>query len=203
LIGAIYGNEMDCLQNEGRFTTVRHDASLPVMTTWDLGYKDSTAIWFLQQVGSEIRAIEYQEWTLTSLVDIIKQVKDKPYIYGEHFAPHDLRVREYGSGRSRRDIASELGIEFTLAPNWSIEEGIEAVQGILGHLWIDQKSADRGLECLVNYKFDYDDTLRCFKTKPLHSWASHGADALRMFAVARDNALPDKTGARSANRWLI
>ena len=203
LIGAIYGVQMDRLQNEGRFTNVHYDPALPVMTAWDLGFKDSTAVWFLQQVGSEIRAIEYQEWTLSSLVDILHQVKAKPYIYSEHYGPHDLRVREYGSGRSRRDIASELGVEFTLAPNWSVEEGIEAVQGLLGHLWIDQKAGDRGLECLVNYKFDYDDAQRCFKTKPLHSWASHGADALRMFAVARDNALPDRSGARSSQRWLI
>jgi hypothetical protein len=203
LIGAIYGKEMDRLQNEGRFTDVRHDASLPVMTAWDLGYADATAVWYLQQVGSEIRAIAYEEYTLTSFVEILSKVKAKPYIYSDHFGPHDLRVREYGSGRSRRDIASELGVEFTLAPNWSIEEGIEAVQGLLGHLWIDQNAGDRGLECLVNYKFAYDDSARCFKTRPDHSWASHGADALRIFAVARDNAMPDRSGARSANRWLI
>jgi phage terminase large subunit len=203
LIGAIYGKQMDALQNEGRFTDVKYDSSLPVMTAWDLGFKDSTAIWYLQQVGSEIRAIEYEEFTLTSLPDILKSVLGKGYIYSEHYGPHDLRVREYGSGRSRRDIASDLGVEFTLAPNWSVEDGIEAVQGVLPHLWIDHRKADRGLECLVNYKFEFDDQQRCFKVRPLHSWASHGADALRIFAVARDNAMPDRAGNRSSNRWLV
>ena len=203
VIGAIYGSEMALLQKEGRYTDVKHDASLPVITCWDLGYADATAIHFLQQVGSEVRLVEYCEFNFTALADVIKQVRAKPYMYGEHFAPHDIRVTEYSSGRSRLQVAADLGIDFTIAPRWSVEEGIAAVQRLLPNLWIDHNQAERALECLSAYRFDYDEDKRSFKVVPRHDHTSHCCDALRYFATAREDTLPLGQGARGRSRWLV
>ena len=83
---------------------------------------------------------------------------------------------------------SSMGFDFEIAPNWSLEDGIEAVRMLLPHVWIDENAAMRGLECLVNYSFSFDERSRSYKTVPSHDWTSHGCDALRMFAVQYDSA---------------
>jgi hypothetical protein len=203
VIGAIYGNEMATLQKEGRYTNVQYDPSLPVITCWDLGYADSTAIHFIQQVGSEVRIIEYVEFNFTALAEVIRFVLGKGYIYAEHFAPHDIRVTEYSSGRSRLQVAQDLGIDFTIAPKWSIEEGIAAVQRLLQNCYIDHNKAERALECLSAYRFDYDEEKRSFKVTPRHDHTSHCADALRYYATAKEETLPLMGGARGRSRWLV
>ena len=217
LLGAIYGREMNELQAARRYTTVNFDVSLPVMTSWDLGWADATAIIYWQRVGSEYRVICAEEYTLTKLPDICAAVRAKPWAgnYTAHYGPHDLAVHEYGSGKSRSAIASDAGIEFEPTVNWGVEDGIEAVRAILPHLWISEDNADRLLEALCNYRFVFDDTNRTFKTKALHDWTSHIADATRMFAVANDPALVSRDlphgirgrGRRQSvgngQRWLL
>ena len=201
LVGAIYGREMDILQSEGRFTIVKHDPSLPVTTAFDLGYADATAIGFFQRVGSEVRMVDYEEFTLLALPEVLKRVLNKGYVFDEHIAPHDIRVREYSLGRSRLQVAQDLGVDFRVAPNWSIEEGIAAAQRLIGRLWIDQTKCVRALECLVQYRFEFDEERRAFKMVPRHDHTSHCADMLRVFATAQEETLPLGRGGRS--RWLV
>ena len=202
LIGAIYGQEVNRLQAEGRYTSVRYDESLPVVTSWDLGYADATAVVHWQRAGSEYRIISVDEYELTKLPDIIRSVRTKPWAhnYVAHHGPHDLAVTEYGSGKSRFQIAAENGIEFEPTVNWSVEDGIEAVRAILPHVWIAEPEAERVLECLANYKFAFDADHRAFKTKPLHDWTSHVADSIRMFAVANDPSLTRRSPERRSTR---
>jgi phage terminase large subunit len=203
VIGAIYGNEIATLQKEGRYTNIQYDPSFPVFTAWDLGYSDSTAIHFIQQVGSDVRIIEYAEFNFTALTEVIRLVLAKGYVYAEHFAPHDIRVTEYSSGRSRLQVAQDLGIDFTIAPKWSVEEGIAAVQRLLQFCYIDHNKAERALECLSAYRFDYDEEKRSFKVTPRHDHTSHCADALRYYATAKEETLPLMGGARGRSRWLV
>lgn len=204
LLGSVYGKEMNRLQNERRFTDIKYDEALPVITAWDLGFKDATAILYLQRAGNQIWCIEYEEHTLTKLPDIIKTVLGKPYVYSQHFGPHDIAVREYGSGRSRIEIARENGIDFEPVPAWPLEDQIEAVQAILPHLWIDRTLAKRLLEVLINYQFEYDDRNRSFRTRPRHDWTSHGCSALAQFAIAFDpGSLSVKPKRGERQRWLI
>lgn len=214
LQGAIYGKEMDRLQADGRFTTIEFDASLPVMTAWDLGYADATAVIHIQRRGNQLHAIGYDEFTLMKLPDIIASLKGKPWAinYQAHYGPHDLMVTEYGSGNSRWQIAAGLGVEFEPPVNWSVEDGIESVRAMLPNLWISTKNGgDRLLEVLINYRYEFDDDHRCYKVRPLHDWTSHGADAMRMFAVAHDPTrfLREEASSRRGRRassqlqWLF
>jgi hypothetical protein len=181
--GAFFGKAMDLATAEGRITKVPYDETMQVITAWDLGINDATAIWFAQMVGSEIRFIDYQEYQGMSIPAIIRELDKKPYRYSRHIAPHDIKVRELGTGTSRWEVALKLGLRFDVARQLPVIDGIDAVRSMLGRCWFDEKACFYGLEALRAYRTEYDDKKRVFSNAPLHDWSSHGADAMRYFAV--------------------
>ncbi len=186
LVGAYYGRQMEQARKDGRIGSVPYDPKLPVETWWDLGVGDSTSIWFAQRVGLEVRLIDYLEASGEGLPYYVKALQAKPYVYGRHIAPHDIEVRELGTGKSRKETAAKLGIRFDVAPAQSIEDGIEAVRSMLPSCWFDEAKCSRGIEALSQYRKEWNDKTRDFKNAPYHDWTSHGADAFRYGAVARE-----------------
>ena len=127
--GAYYVAELSKARTEGRNTRVPYDPQLPVDSDWDLGIGDSTAIWFTQSLRSgEVRVIDYYENTGEGIPHYARVLREKGYVYGEHWAPHDIRVREFGTGKSRRDTARNHGIDFNIVPNIGLDDGIDAVR---------------------------------------------------------------------------
>jgi phage terminase large subunit len=187
VIGSYFGEGIRIAEEEGRITGVPWEPTMPVDTYWDLGVGDSTSIWFTQDVGREIRIIDYYETSGEGLPHYINKLREKGYVYGRHVAPHDIEVRELTSGKSRRDTARSLGINFEIAPRVSLEDGIEAARNVLIRCWFDAKKCERGLQALKNYKKEWDDKNKTFKDKPKHDWSSHGADAFRYFAVGHQD----------------
>lgn len=183
VIGAIYGDELQQARDEGRIRRVAYDPVLPVNTAWDLGMGDSTAILFWQQVAGEYRLIDYLEASGEGLPYYAKVLQDKGYIWGRHFAPHDIRVRELGSGLSRLEVAQSLGINFEIVPNVPIEDGINAARITMARCYFDEEAMRPALDALAHYRREYNDKLRAFGRKPLHDWSSHTADAFRYFAL--------------------
>jgi phage terminase large subunit len=182
--GAYYSKIIDDLDKQGRIGNYPWEQQLPVYTFWDLGVGDATTIWFAQFIGNEIRIIDYIEDNNRGLNSYIKEVKDKPYIYEQHFAPHDIQIREFSNGKSRLETAMELGLRFSIAPKLSIEDGIDAVRSILPKCFFNETTTRRGLLTLKNYKKEFDNKNNTFKLQPKHDWASHGADAFRYLAVS-------------------
>jgi hypothetical protein len=191
--GAYYGKQLSEAQTEDRIGKVPYDPRLPVHTAWDLGVGDSTAIWFYQVLGQEIRIIDFHEDSGEGLPYYAKILDQKDYKYGEHWAPHDIQVRELGSGKSRIETAKMLGIEFRIVPNLSIDDGINAVRNTIPRCWFDAKKCELGLQALRNYRKEYDDRRQEYKPRPLHDWSSHAADAFRYLSVS----LRDKQKAKS------
>lgn len=183
LQGAYYASNLNQAQEERRITSIPHDPALPVKTYWDLGLDDATSIWFAQECGKEIRLIEYQEWNSTSLTEIATQVLAKSYTYADHIFPHDVRVREMITNRSREEVMRSLLGRLSIAPMLSVDDGINAVRVLFSRFWFDQTKCAAGLEALRNYAKRYDDKRKTFEERPYHNWASHGADAMRMLAV--------------------
>ena len=183
--GSYYADSMRQARAEGRITNVPWEQSIPVQTWFDLGVADSTSIWFTQSVnnGKEIRFIDYEEHSGEGLAFYVKLLKDKPYIYDEHWAPHDIRVRELGTGRSRLELAAELGLHFNVVKNIGIMDGIQAARSLFNRCWFDEQNCKLGLDCLATYHKEYDEINRVYKSKPVHDFSSHGADAFRYFAV--------------------
>ena len=184
LPGAIFSQELMAAEEQGRIGEVPYHAELPVFTSWDLGIKDSSAVWFYQLISNEVRFIDYYEASGQSLADIIDVVKSKPYQYGEHFAPHDIKVREFSTGRSRVDFASRFGINFTATPKVSDKgEALDAAKRLLKICWFDRENCKEGLAALRNYHRGFNAANRVFSDKPVHSWASHGSDAFLLVGI--------------------
>lgn len=181
--GAYYAKQLTNARYEKRITNVYYDDKLLVHTAWDLGYNDSTAIWFFQVYGKEIRIIDYEEGHTTSLQEWIALVKSKPYIYGKHLAPHDIEVHEYSTGISRKITAAKLGMSLATVQKVNPLVGIDECRSILNRCWFDEKKCDQGLKALENYRKEWDDKHGCWMKTPLHNWASHGADAFRTLAT--------------------
>lgn len=183
VIGSYYGDAIRKAELEHRLTSVPYNEGLPVHTAWDLGIDDSMTIWFYQMIGSEIHFIDYYENSGEGLGHYAIKLQEKKYIYGKHYAPHDIAVRELGSGKSRLEVAKSLGISFTVSPSLQIEDGINAGRTIFSRCWFDIVKCDRGINALKNYKKDWDEKNKVFRNNPKHDWASHGADSFRTFAV--------------------
>lgn len=194
ITGAIFAKELQAAREAGRIGRVPYDPALPVHTAWDLGVGDSTAIWLIQLLGMEARLIDYYEASGEGLPHYAKVLQDRGYIFGRHIAPHDIAVRELGSGRSRIEVAASLGIKFEVAPNVSLEDGIHAARLWLGRCWIDEKKCAAGLESLQHYRWARNERLGELKSTPVHDFASHGSDALRYGALA----LKDKPQVKPA-----
>ncbi len=188
MVGSYYGRLMAEAERGGRISRVLWEPRLPVETAWDLGIGDATAIWFIQRHNREIRLIDYLEESGDSLGDYIRTLRTKPYVYTTHWAPHDIRVRELGSGKSRLEAAEMLGLRFEVVPNLPIDDGIAAVRALLPRCYFDSEKCKRGISRLMNYSRHYNEERKVFDKKPKHDENSHGADAFRYAALSMDEA---------------
>jgi len=196
LFGAYYTEEL----KRARFGDFPWDPRKPVHTFWDLGLRDATAIWFLQE-GNDgwINVIDYMEMANVSLIDWCKMVNEQPYSYGLHVAPHDIKRRDYATATSYLQTAAEHGISFEIAPQLSIREGIDAVKAFLPRCRFNMKNTSRGVDALYNYRREYNEKLKVFLDRPVHDWASHGADAFRIAALT----FPENYRSLSAARHRV
>ena len=188
ILGAFYGKEMRQLTDANRITNVEFDPLFPVHTAWDLGYSDDTAIWFFQVVHGEIRCLDYHSSNgqpVAFYAGIIQsREKERGYVYGTHWLPHDARAKTLSSNRS---VIEQLGDKIPLktikiTPNLKLQDGIQASRLALNRTWFDHKCND-GIECLRQYQREYDEDKKVFRDKPRHDWTSHGADAFRYLAL--------------------
>jgi phage terminase large subunit len=186
IAGAYYADNIQAAYAEGRIRDVPHEPRLTVDTWWDLGINDKMCIWFTQSFGAELRVIDYLEDSGKGLPHYIKALKDKPYVYGMHTAPHDIEVRELTSGKSRRDTAASLGINFRTAPKLPKTDQIDAVRAIFGRCYFDQVKCKDGLNALKCYHKQWDDKRKCYLNTPYHDWSSNGADAFATMASSLD-----------------
>lgn len=188
--GAVYLAELAEMRKKGRVKTSIYDPRLPVYTVWDLGIRDAMAIGFFQKSGPEVRMIDYYENTGLGLKHYIKVVKDKPYVYGKHFAPHDIKNRELISGKTRLQSASALGIDFEVVPSIPKEDGIDLARAFLHRLWVDSDECEIFLDFIGQYRYETDEKRGINKREPEHDFTSHAADVLRYAAIVEDDMTP-------------
>lgn len=205
--GSYYGSMLAQAQVDGRITRVPYDPALKVETAWDLGIDDYTSIWFLQQVGREVRAIDYYETSGEGLQAIVREaIASKPYVYGTHHLPHDVMVRELGAaGRSRYETLGSLGVtNINVGVAQDPEERINASRLLLPVTWFDAEKCATGLERLRSYRKRWNRSLNAY-TGPMHDASSHGADAFGEFAVNRQQHREKKAarkGGGGSGSWM-
>lgn len=190
--GSYYAHYMDEMRRKHRIGDVPWENGFKVHTAWDLGVRDSTSIIFFQTIGATVRIIDYYENSKMGLEHYAQILSSKPYLYGTHVAPHDIRVRELGSGMTRIEKARQLGIDFTVASRYDIPDGIEAARSLFSKLWIDE-SCGTLIKALENYRQEYDSKRKVYKTTPLHDVHSHAADAFRYLATSLPKTHDDLT----------
>jgi hypothetical protein len=185
--GAYFADQLARMEMDGRLTALPIDRSIPVMTSWDLGLNDATAIWFIQVIGREIRFVDYYENSGFGLEHYVQEIGKRRaaggYNFGAHYFPHDVNNGEISNGKSRYDTLVGLGVTPTAVPRvQNINDGINAARRMLATARIDPVRCDRGLKALRNYRKDWDEDRATFRDRPFHNWASHAADAFRNFA---------------------
>lgn len=183
--GTFYGEEIGMMERDGRITVVPYDKALKVHTVWDLGIGENLVIGFYQKdKGGFLRKIDY--WTgkdSDGIPEAILALNTKPYLYGKHFAPHDVRSTDVSTGKTRYEYAKSLGITFTIVPDLSIEDGINAAKVTLTQLWTDKERCALWLKAMKNYIHEWDDKRGMYKDIAFHNWASHGADEFRYASI--------------------
>lgn len=192
--GAYYAHLINEAEKDGRVGKVPYDPRYPVETFWDLGIGDKTPIWFRQKIGNMYHYIDYYETNGKGLEHYVKVLKEKGYVYGRHVWPHDGKAREFGTGQTRQETARKLGLIVHIQKKLGIEDRISAARGRIRISRFDKEKCARGLDCLYDYQKEWDEKAMMFKEKPLHNWASHGADAFGYSAL-------DDRGSELDDEW--
>lgn len=185
--GAYYARQLHDAREGGRIKEVPYDTAIPVHTVTDLGVGSNLAVGFFQKVGAELHLIDC--WVGSEkdgLPEMAKMLQDKKYVYGKHFAPHDIRAVEQGTGKTKLESAKALGISFEVVPNIGVDNGINAGRLAFAHLWVDDVKCADWLDAMSQYRQVWDEQRGIFLERPFHDFSSHYADFFRYAAIVED-----------------
>jgi hypothetical protein len=202
--GSYYGKLINDLEEKGRMVEVTRDDLCQTFTAWDLGMGDSTSIWVAQMTGQEVRIMDYVENHGQGLDWYVNWIKDNNWTNASHKLPHDVAVRELGTGKSRLEMLQGAGLNVDVLPRLSVDDGIQSVRRLLPKCWFNMPKVRQGVDCLRNYRREYDEKRNVFFEKPLHDWASHGSDAFRYLAIGLDNTQGSWSKPIKINtKWIV
>jgi hypothetical protein len=202
--GAYYGHQLNQMEGEGRFCEIKRDDLCKTVCAWDLGIGDSTSIWVAQVHGQEVKLLDYIENHGVGLDWYVRELRNRDWHKAENIVPHDVQVRELGSGKSRLEVLQAAGLECRIAPRLSVDDGIQAVRRLLPRCWFNVPAVSEGLNCLRNYRRTFDEKQKVFYDRPLHDWSSHGSDAFRYLAIGLNET--QSSWGKPINvqtRWIV
>jgi len=202
--GAIFAKEMQQAEKDGRITKVPYDATKPVHAVFDLGWSDSTAIWFLQFVGMETRLIRYIEDSQKTISYYLATMQTFGYVYDTIWLPHDAENKTLAAaGRSIDDIVRAAGFKTNILPRVPILDSINAARTIFPNCYFDREHTADGLACLRHYRYEVDPDTGQFSRNPLHDHYSHGADAFRYIGLMiKEPTKRKKQMVATAGSWM-
>ncbi len=189
--GAYYGKLLEDAIKDQRVGRVPYDPAMPVYDVWDLGKGPRMSVGMFQRFGRSVQMIDYHQGIESDgLPQVIAELKRRPYVWGKHFAPHDIRATDIGTGKTRLETAKALGWPFEIVPEMGIDDGINAGRLLFPRLWIDERRCQAFLDAIGEYKQEWDERRGMFRDVPYHNWASHPADMYRYAAVVEDQMTP-------------
>ena len=182
--GAVFAKEMQRAEQDNRICNVPYDAVKPVIAVFDIGWADSTAVWFVQFIGMETRLIRYYETNQTTISEILAKMQTFGYVYDTLYLPHDAQNRTISSnGRSLEEIVRASGYNVRIIERTPISDSINAARTIFSSCYFDKTHTTAGLDCLRHYRYDTNPETGAFSKSPLHDQYSHGADAFRYIGL--------------------
>ena len=191
--GAIFAQEMQKAELDGRITQVPYDPPKPVHAVFDLGWSDSTSIWFVQFIGMETRLIRYLEDSQKTMTHYLHQLQTFGYVYDTLWLPHDAENKTLAAGgRSIEEIVRAAGFKTRILPKVPVLDSINAARTAFYNYWFDREHCADGLQCLRHYRYEVDPDTGQFSRTPLHDQYSHGADAFRYIALMIREPAPRK-----------
>lgn len=187
--GTFYGEQIGFMEDNGQIITVPWDKGLKVHTVCDLGVGKNLRVGFFQrdQAGQNVRMIDH--WIGSGsdgLPEMMSMLQRKPYLYGKHFAPHDIKATDISTGKTRLETARSQGINFSVTPDVSLEDGINGVGTWLTHLFVDKEKCKEWVRSMKAYGREWDERRGMYKDQPLHDWASHDADLARYASLVEN-----------------
>ncbi len=201
--GSYYGKLINDLERDAHISDFPRDDLCRSFVAWDLGMGDSTALWVAQLAGKEVRLLDCVENHGQGLDWYVRWLKDNDYAGFSQILPHDVQVRELGTGKSRKEVLEEAGLSITVAPRLSVADGIQAVRRLLPRCWFHPRTKP-GLDALRNYRREHDERRQIFYEKPLHDWSSHMSDAFRYLAIGLDEGDSSwQTSLPISTKWIV
>lgn len=188
ILGAFYAREIAQLRAEGRVAEIEAVEGVPVHRSWDIGVRDDTSIWWFQVVGTQIFILDCYSASGAGVDHYAEIIYNKRQEHGwedgTDYVPHDAKVKEWGSGRTRVETMMQMGLNPQVVPMAGLMDGINAVRRTLPRAVFHPRCEDQGLQALEQYRRDWDDEKKTFKANPLHDWTSHLSDSFRYLALA-------------------
>jgi hypothetical protein len=209
ILGAFYAFEMAQVRAEGRIMEVEAQPDRPVDCTWDLGVGDDTSIWWSQTVGSQLFVLDHYAASGVGLEhyrDVIAEREQRHgWKHGNDNVPHDAKIKEWGSGRTRVETMRTMGLNPVLVPNATIADGINAVRRTLALTVFHPRCEIGGIEALEQYRREWDDDKKAFRASAVHDWTSHPADSFRYLALSWRRSAPRRVHVPSPlpTGWII
>jgi hypothetical protein len=200
--GSYYGAILNELAPE-RFREIVRDDLCKTYAAWDLGMGDSTAIWVAQLAGQEVRLLDYIENHGVGLDWYVRELTNRNWHKAHQLLPHDVQVRELGTGKSRLEVLRDAGLDCTVVPRLGVDDGIQMVRRMLPRCWFNMPQVKQGLDCLRNYRREYDEKRAVFYDKPLHDWSSHGSDSFRYLACGMDTNTTWGKPLTVTTKWIV
>lgn len=187
ILGAFYAREMVNVRKEGRIADIEALPDRPVHRAWDIGVRDDTSIWWFQIVGTQVYILDCYTANGVGVDHYASVIEERRKLHGwtngTDFVPHDARVKEWGTGRTRVETMQGLGLSPQVVPQASKLDGINAVRKTLPRCVFHHRTETAGISALEQYRREWDDEKKAFKENEIHDWASHLADAFRYMAM--------------------
>jgi phage terminase large subunit len=206
VLGAFYAREMLEVRNEGRVLEIEPDFDQPVHRAWDLGVRDDTAVFWFQPYGAQLLILDVMAGNSVGVEyfrdEIFRRHEARGWLHGNDYVPHDAKILEWGSGRTRVETMQNIGLSPMLVPKASLEDGINAVRRTLP-LCVFHPRCEAGISALEQYQREWDDEKKCFRVNPLHNWTSHYADAFRYLAQGWKPAPKRTIKVAAPQGWLL
>ena len=180
LEGAVFASELAKVDLEKRITTVPYNPAKPVMTFWDLGYRDNTVLWFVQVDGQMFNVIDFYQNSFKALPFYLNVLQQKGYTYGTHYLPHDGSRHSFDTGATPEGRIQDMGMRAVTVDRCSkIQNSIDNTRMLFSRLRFDENKTFDGVQALRRFCWGQNQS-----REPIHNEFSHAAAALRTFGDA-------------------
>lgn len=184
ILGAFYAREMLAVRNSNRIDEFEPVPGKPVHTAWDIGVRDDTSIWWFQVIAGKVFILDCYTASGAGVDHYAEICHAKGWQRGNDYVPHDAKVKEWGTGRTRTETMRSLRLNPVLVPMATKLDGVQAVRSTLPKCVFHTRTEAVGMSALEQYRREWDDEKKTFKASEVHDWTSHLADAFRYLSLA-------------------